>query len=156
MMRHARMCPANRAMRACAVERTDIMREVRFSWVKRFRSGYFNPHHNIALTVDKRTVELESNAGSRDDVHVYRDKEHVYVLVAQPRMSYYGLTVYNLKDDATSKDCVGEPPYVSIDERPGNVFLQQDTDIIETLGKRHDTMAPRTMLNRLLPYLGDG
>jgi hypothetical protein len=123
------------------------MRELsRYSTVERWPAGHHNPHHNIVVTHNRKPVELECAAGSSDDVHVYRDGDRFYILSLNTRIGYVGLAVYDTEALGKLEDGKALDP-------TGEVFLQNDSEIIDALGKRGLDLSPSTITRRLAEFI---
>jgi hypothetical protein len=130
------------------------MKTIDFKRVKRWGSGHHNPHKNIVVLFDRGLWELESGHGSGDDIHVFKEDGRILVLTINHGLGYVGLSEYNLGDKPSPKfnRSGDDDPYYSIEE-DGNVFLDKDYEIEETLGPKGLDLAPMTIAKRLIEYL---
>ena len=92
----------------------------------------FNPCLEISFRDRKGKHTQKLSAGYEDELHVFREGEHTFVLCQNPRLGYIGLEVF-----------VGE-------EQTGDIFIEQH-QVIEVLGR--DDLVPHTIIRRLKEYV---
>lgn len=107
----------------------------------------YNPSCDILVTAFGRRLRLKSGHGSTDDVYLFRENDALYLLSLNTRYGYCGLTAYD-KDDALETTAQGKPV-----EETDSIFLQDDSEIEETLGRKGLDLSPMTIAKRLAEYL---
>jgi hypothetical protein len=123
-------------------------------WVSRFPRGNYNPHSNAVVALRRgRYVELETSAGSDDDVTAWRDGDHIYLLSVNRGMPYVGLDEYYIqRDDDEHESAAGEPSYPALDPDQ-HVFLQEG-QTYEILGDDWEELDERELVKKLMEHFG--
>jgi hypothetical protein len=131
------------------------VRRVDYGTRERFTPGHANEHVNLTVRYDRTAWELESQHGTRDDVHVYRTPDgQFYVLSVNHGMPYVGLALYDV--DTFGKEspraCRGAEDYIALSP-VGEVFLQVDHEIESALGPSGVDQSPARLIRLLAEYL---
>lgn len=79
-------------------------------------------------------MEKELDAGCSDDIDVYEDREHIFVLSENPRYGYAGIQVFNKK---TGQEVCSQ-------------FLQDLSEELPTGRKWNEDWAPWTKIRELI------
>ena len=95
------------------------------------RGMYNDP---VVIQVDGKRIV--TSAGRDDELEVYRYGDNLFVVNMNRRMPYFGGILYTENNGQWQHD----------DE----IFLDNDWEIEETLGKNYDSLSGRTIANRLL------
>lgn len=134
----------------------------RWKFIRRWYPKDFNPHDNVVLKGVKTTkrakpkdYELCSSFGQDDDVYVYRLSNREFgVLSLNPRYDYAGWSVYRLgSDDVARRRDFESGEEFDVYAPVGEMFLQHDYQIEQTLGPRGLDLAPATIARRLDEYV---
>lgn len=133
------------------------MQRIERKKVERWPAGHHNPHKNLVVRYRGKPYELESGAGSSDNVSVYREGSRVYVLVVNTRIPYVGLDEYDLAGEpVTKEDFTGifgqYEDYKSLE--PSASMFAQESQVEEVLGPRGTDLTDAAMIRRLMAYLG--
>jgi hypothetical protein len=119
--------------------------------------------YNYVIRQKGKTYLIGVGAGTDDDVFFYTEKGFLYALVLNTRMGYCGLTQYALADKMPDAD---DLEGVDIDELLENqilvkdqilykadpcfdIFLQNEDDIQNVLGKKQLKLQPVSIAKRL-------
>ena len=123
-------------------------------WVSRFPKGHANPHNNAVVRLRaNRHAELETSAGSDDDISAWRDGDTIYLLTVNRSLPYVGLDEYLLgRDDDEHESAAGEPSYPSLDP-DASVFLQEH-ETWGSLGADWEDLDERDLVELLMEHLG--
>lgn len=128
--------------------RQSPLRQVKYTTVERDTRGHFSPHRNIVITHRGHTHELLGR-GPVDEVYVQGDL--VYVLgVTRGDVS---LTEYRLDSEPVDANDTYKPDLQVIS--PWADVYMTDWKAEEAMGKRWERLDRRTLVRRLMPYLGD-
>ena len=98
-------------------------------------AGRYNPATELTYRdkTGKHTVTI--GAGTSDDLHLFRDGDHTYLLTINNRLDYVGVEVYS------GSDMVGD------------MFLQADHEVESVLGRNGLDKSPmwivKTMANHI-------
>jgi hypothetical protein len=135
------------------------LKSVNFKFIKRWGKGHYNPHHNAVVRDKYGKHELDLPAGDSDDVYIYqstsRNEKTYYALSLNRRMPYVGLTSYTIQPGMKSKadDSDDSEPHDIVRADNDGVFLQNDSEQEETLGKKWEDKSPMWLTKRLREYL---
>jgi len=99
------------------------------------KAGRYNPALEITFKDKTGTHIVKVGAGYSDDLYVYQSMgEETYVLSKNDSLEYVGLEVFEG------------------DEQVWEMFLQNDWQIQETLGKKGLDLAPYNIIKSMLNY----
>ncbi len=87
----------------------------------------------------RKEARIVISAGTGDDVEVYGYGDNVLVVSSRPRMPYFGATLYAENDGVWRTD--------------QDVFLQGYEEVVDGLGKRWESLVPRTIAQKLLSIM---
>jgi len=111
-------------------------------------SGRFNPSMIAKVKHSGKTYVLVLNCGSADNTSFFQERDCVYVVSINTGLGYCGADCYVFGD---TRNPYTESETYEADLQPGP-FLDNDTEIAETLGPRGLDLTPRTILKRLAEY----
>ena len=94
-------------------------------------------HYNPGLVLIHDDLRIPIGAGTSDHIGVYERGGLLYVLSRNYGLGYIGLAAYE----------------VNTGEEAGEVFLQNDWDLEEILGKNWEDLSEEEIVQRLDPYL---
>lgn len=102
------------------------------------QAGRYNPGLVLIYTdTNRRKQRVPLSAGYEDYIYVYREGEEIFALSLNHRLGYVGLEVFS-----------GDPA-----EHVGEIFLQNDWEIEDVLGRKGLDLSPPTIVRRLAQYL---
>ena len=129
------------------------MRQVEIKYRRRYTRGHYNYHHNAVIKYRGRSYELEHGSGSDDYDYAYMQGPRAYVLTINRRLPYVGLAEFDLTREAEQTDDSEAGQAIWVWKPVAEAFFQEG-QVEEVLGPRGVDYSERTILRRLLPYLG--
>ena len=130
------------------------MRRIEFATVARWPAQHYNPHDNVVVRVNRKPWELETGAGSSDDVDVFAEGDRIYILSMNHRLGYVGLAEYVLDEKHVEEhqQSGGDEDYSSIGVA-NEIFIQNEDEVVEILGPKGLDLSPMTIVRKLGEYL---
>jgi hypothetical protein len=98
-------------------------------------AGRHNPGLVLLFRDKTGRHRVPISAGYRDEIDVYRQGDETYVLTKNRGLDYVGLEIFRG------------------DESAGDIFLQVDYEITDTLGPRGLDLSDPTIIRRLSEYI---
>lgn len=114
-------------------------------------SGHYTP--NIVICFNKAIKgvrQLMTGVGRANDYDLFQEGDRIYLLSVNRTMDYVGLTMFDLAYASNNWEDESKKRITADRE----IFFQEQEQYGEILGPRGLELTDRTILRRLLPYLG--